>query len=221
MYLWHSPANKDGTQSDPSQSKSCQHALLEHINGTVYPWGNQTHTHTPIYKNIISHPLVQTFRQKKRCIRCQFQLQSLLCYYFLYLYHVPSCAKPPKNTSAEADFLIDQNINLYTNKNSENIDHIFYTITRGQSGSYQISLSRSLAYYQTSGIPWKVFEILWKIILDDSFYCQVEKNKWMKLWVVLDQGNSHVLLVLSCVMFNQSIFGRIITVMQWAKNCTL
>ena len=86
MYLWHSPANEDGIQSDPSQSKSCQHALLEHINGTVYPWGNQTHTHTPIYKNIISHPLVQTFRQKERCIRCQFQLQSLLCYYFLYLY---------------------------------------------------------------------------------------------------------------------------------------
>ena len=89
--------------------------------------GVTRHAHTPIYKNIISHPLVQTFRQKKRCIRCQFQLQSLLCYYFLYLYNVPSRAKPPKNTSAEADFLIDQNINLYTNNNSEKYrSHILY-----------------------------------------------------------------------------------------------
>ena len=89
--------------------------------------GVTRHAHTPIYQNIISHPLVQTFRQKKRCIRCQFQLQSLLCYYFLYLYNVPSRAKPPKNTSAEADFLIDQNINLYTNKNSEKYrSHILY-----------------------------------------------------------------------------------------------
>ena len=127
MYLWHSPLNRDGAQSDPSQSKSCQHALLEHINGTVYPWGNLTrHTQTHVYKNIIFHPLVQTFQQKKRCIRCQFQLQSLLCFYFLYLYDVPSRTK---NTSAEADFLMDQNINLYTNKNSQNINQIFYIMS--------------------------------------------------------------------------------------------
>jgi len=56
MYLRHSPANKDGTQSDPSQSKSCQHVLLEHINGTVYPWGNQTCTHAHLQKYYFPSP---------------------------------------------------------------------------------------------------------------------------------------------------------------------
>ena len=66
--------------------------------------GVTKHAHTPIYKNIISHALVQTFRQKKRCIRCQFQLQSLLCYYFLYLCDVPSPAKPPQEYFSRSRF---------------------------------------------------------------------------------------------------------------------
>ena len=140
MYLWHSPANKDGTQSDPSQSKSCQHALLEHINGTVYPWGNQTHTHTrPFTKILFPIPWSKPFDKRKDVLGVNFSCNRSYVTIFCICVMSLLPQSPPKNTSAEADFLIDQNINLYTNENSENIDHIFYTITRGQRGSYQIS----------------------------------------------------------------------------------
>jgi len=90
MYLWHSPLNRDGAQSDPSQSKSCQHALLEHINGTVYPWGNltrhtQTHTCTKI---LFSIPWSKPFNKRKDVLGVNFSCNhfyvSIFCNYMMF-----------------------------------------------------------------------------------------------------------------------------------------
>ena len=108
--------------------------------------GVTRHAHTPIYKNIISHPLVQTFRQKKRCIRCQFQLQSLLCFYFLYLYQpCPLLPQAPQEYFSRSRFFDrPKHKFVYKQEFRKYRSHILYN-NKGPERKLPDQLSRSLA----------------------------------------------------------------------------